>query len=148
MVTWVLTKTPMRPHQGDSHARYTILRTPAARPVRPRLLPAHLPTLPRPPRRGDLDHRPTHRLQPPPHRPRLGPRRSLQLSPRLLETTMGGVVVGAPPGEIHHRALRSRRARLPGRRRHRRRASRRQGPGQELPWRPGTLDLLVHRVSL
>src|SRR3954463_16494667 len=136
MVTWVLTKTPMRPHQGDPHARYTTLRTPAARPVRPRLLPAHLSTPPRPPRRGDLDHRTTHRLRPPPHRPRLGPRRSLQPSPRLLETTMGGVVVGAPPGEIHHRALRPRRARPPGRRRYRRRAPRGQGPRQGLPSRP------------
>ena len=37
---------------------------------------------------ADPDHRPPHRLQPAPHRRRLGPRRSLQLSPRPLQTAL------------------------------------------------------------
>src|SRR4051794_33502530 len=140
MVTWLLTTAPMSPDQGGPHARYTILRAAGARTVRPRLLPAHLPTLPRPGRRGDLDHRQAHRLQPPPHRPRPGPGRSLQLSPRLLETTLVRAAASPPPGEVHPRPLRPRRAHLPGGRRHRRRASRRQGLRQGLPSRPGALD--------
>ena len=73
MVTWVLTTAPMCPNQGGPHARYTILRPALARPVRSRLLPPHLPTLPRPARRRHPDHRPPHRLQPAPHRRRAWP---------------------------------------------------------------------------
>ena len=89
MVTWVLTTAPTFPNQGDPHARYTILRPAVARPVRSRLLASDLPTLPRADRGGDPDHRSPHGLQPPPHAPGIGPRRSLQLSPRLLETALG-----------------------------------------------------------
>lgn len=71
--------------QGDPHAPSTIFRTAGPRPLCIRLRPAHLPTLSRPGYRGDPYHRPSHRLQPPPHLPRTGTGRSLQLPPRLLE---------------------------------------------------------------
>ena len=77
-----------------------------------------------------------------------GPRRSLQLSPRLLEATLVGAPLGAAPGQIHPRPLRPRRPRLPGGRRYRRRAPRRQGPRQGLSSRSGALDPLLHRLSL
>src|SRR5215211_7208167 len=109
MVTWVRTTAPTFPDQGGPHARYTILRPAVARPVRPRLLATDLPTFPRPARRGHPDHRPPHRLQPPPHAPGFGPRRSLQLSPRLLETTLVRAPLGSAPGEVHPRSLRPRR---------------------------------------
>src|SRR5512135_2169304 len=106
----------------------TILRTARARPVRARLLSADLPTLPRPARGGAPDPRPSHRLPPPPYRPRVGPRTSLQLSPCLRETTLVLVPTGAPPGQVPPRPLRPRRPRLPGGRRYGRRAARYQGP--------------------
>src|SRR5215210_5177387 len=83
MVTWVLPTAPTFPDQGGPHARYTILRPAAAWPVRSRLLATDLPTLPRAAHGGDPDHRPPHRLQPAALRPGVGPRTSLELSPRL-----------------------------------------------------------------
>src|SRR3954447_4656100 len=103
MVTWALPTAPTFSDQGGPDARYTILRPAVARPVRSRLLASDLPTLPRAARRGDLDHRPSDRLQPAPLRPGVGPRPSLQLSPRLLETALGLAPVGSPPGKVHPR---------------------------------------------
>src|SRR5215208_4917498 len=148
MVTWVRTTAPTFPDQGGPHARYTILRPAVARPVRSRLLATNLPTLPRVARGGDPDHRPPHRLQPAPHRLGVGPRPSLQLSPRPLETALVRAPLGSPPGEVHPRPLRRRRTRLPGRRRYRRRAPRRPGPRQGLPSRSRPLDPRVQRLSL
>src|SRR5438105_1144679 len=148
MVTWVLTTAPTFSNQGGPRARYTILRPAVARPVRSRLLAANLPTLPRPARGGHPDHRPPHRLQPAPHGPGIGPRRSFQLSPRLLETALVLAPIGAPPGEVHPRPLRHRWPHLPRGRRYGRRAPRRPSPRQVLPSRSGALDPRVHRLSL
>ena len=139
---------PMAPQQGGHHVDSTRVRP--ARPllVRPGLLPSHLPTLPRPAPRRRPDHRPPHRLQPAPHRRRLGPRRRLQLSPRPLQTALVHSRLGADPGPLHPRSLGPRGARLPGRRRYRRRAPRRQGLWQGLSPRPGALDPFLHRLPL
>ena len=140
------------PH-GSSTKVVTMLTLPDfAQPVlasvRPGLLPSHLPTLPRPAPRRRPDHRPPHRLQPAPHRRRLGPRRCLQLSPRPLQTALVHSRLGAHPGPLHPRSLGPRGARLPGRRRYRRRAPRRQGLRQGLSPRPGALDPFLHRLPL
>ena len=139
---------PMAPQQGGHHVDSTRVRP--ARPllVRPGLLPSHLPTLSRPAPRRRPDHRPPHRLQPAPHRRRLGPWRCFQLSPRPLQTALVHSRLGADPGPLHPRSLGPRGARLPGRRRYRRRAPRRQGLWQGLSPRPGALDPFLHRLPL
>ena len=145
--TWVLLP-PMPPQHGGPHARYTRIRPARPRSLRLGLLPSHLPTLPRPAPRRSPDHRPSQRLQPAAHRRDLGPRRPLQLSPRLLETALVGAGLGSHPDPLHPRSLGPRGADLPGRRRYRRRASRRQGLWQGVPSRPGALHSFVHRLSL
>src|SRR5262249_20854577 len=102
--TWVL-RSPMPPQQGGPHAGYTRLRP--ARPllVRTGVLPPHVPTLPRLARRRHPHHRPSHRLQPPPHGRSLGTRRPLQLSPHLLETTLVRAQTGPHLDPVHPRSL-------------------------------------------